>query len=56
MSWNVYQFHFPTYLIKWAFIWLKQMESPEKSELISAKGVIAHAFFKYAFLISFSPQ
>ncbi len=58
MSWNVYQFHFPTYLIKWAFIWLEQMESPEKkSELISTKGVIARAFFKYAFLISSSsPQ
>lgn len=54
MSWNVYQFHFLTYLIKWAFIWLKQMESPEEVWIdFSKKGVIGHAFFKYAFLISF---
>lgn len=56
MSWNVYQFHFPTYLIKRAFVWLKQMESFEKSELISPRGLLPNAFFKYAFLISSPPQ
>lgn len=32
---------------------LNKWKAQKKSELISAKGVIAHAFFKYAFLISF---
>lgn len=47
MSWNVYQIHFPAYLIKCS--WL----NGTRRELNPERGTIVRAVFKYAFLISF---